>query len=339
MATIGNSFPQLIDMHKGSTEGSVVELLSQQNPILDDAIATECNMGASHRHMIRTGLPSVAWGRLYQGVPQSKATMQQVDDTTGFVEAMSGVDVRLLKLAPDPAKERLTSAAPFMEAMNQEVATGIFYHNTETTPEKFKGLSARYSSYSDTRGTIANQVVNGGGTGSDNTSIWFVTRGDHASSLIYPKGTKAGVSHEDKGEQRVLDESGQPYFRKEDYWCWHVGMFVKDWRYNARVANIDVSNMLAGSVDLWALMRKAYYRLQSRRRDGVASRIAIYMNRDVLEILDVQSSDRSLLAANPNYTGLTHMTVEGKEVRAYRGIPIRETDAILNTEAAVPAAP
>jgi len=116
-------------------------------------------------------------------------------------------------------------------------------------------------------------------------------------------------------------------------------MFVKDWRYNSRVANIDVSNMLAGSVDLWALMRKAYYRLQSRRRDGVASRIAIYMNRDVLEILDVQSSDRSLLAANPNYTGLTHMTVEGKEVRAYRGIPIRETDAILNTEAAVPAAP
>jgi hypothetical protein len=32
------------------------------------------------------------------------------------------------------------------------------------------------------------------------------------------------------------------------------------------------------------------------------------------------------------------MTVEGKEVKAYRGIPIRETDAILNTEAAVPVA-
>jgi hypothetical protein len=86
---------------------------------------------------------------------------------------------------------------------------------------------------------------------------------------------------------------------------------------------------------MWALLRKAYYRLQSRRRDAMSSRIAIYMNREVLEVLDAQSSDRALLAANPNYTGLSQATIEGKEVKTYRGIPIRETDAILNTEAAV----
>jgi hypothetical protein len=114
-------------------------------------------------------------------------------------------------------------------------------------------------------------------------------------------------------------------------------MFVKDWRYNARIANIDVSDMRAGSVDLWALLRKAYYRLQSRRVDAKSSRLAIYMNRDVLEILDAQSSDRALLAANPNYTGLSQATVEGKEVKTYRGIPIREVDALLNTEALVPS--
>jgi hypothetical protein len=34
---------------------------------------------------------------------------------------------------------------------------------------------------------------------------------------------------------------------------------------------------------------------------------------------------------------LTQGTVEGKEVKMYRGIPIRETDALLNTEAALPA--
>ncbi|WP_455153238.1 major capsid protein [Bradyrhizobium cenepequi] len=107
MATIGNSYPSLIDAYKGSAEGTVIEILNKQNPVLDDAIATQCNMDAVHRHMIRTGLPSVAWGRLYQGVPQSKTTMQQVDDTTGFLEALSGVDTRLLALAPDPAKQRL----------------------------------------------------------------------------------------------------------------------------------------------------------------------------------------------------------------------------------------
>ncbi len=124
MATVGTYYPNLIDAQKQSAEGTVLEILSQQNPVLDDAMVTVCNQQAIHRHMIRTGLPSVAWGRLYKGVPQSKATVQQVDDTTGFLEARSEIDVRLLALAKDAAKQRLVDSAPFLEAMNQEMATG-----------------------------------------------------------------------------------------------------------------------------------------------------------------------------------------------------------------------
>ncbi len=342
MATIGSYYPNLVDAFKGSAEGAVIELLSQQNPILDDAMAVECNMDAVHRHMVRTGLPSVSWGRLYQGIKQSKATMQQVDDTTGFVHARSEIDMRLLDLAPDKAKARLVDTMPFIESLSQEMASGLFYHDTATTPEKFKGLSARYSAYNPNlpnvaQPNIANQVVNGGGTGADNTSIWFVTWGDHATHLLYPKGTKAGVKIDDKGEQRVLDANGDPYYAKETLYTWHIGAAVKDWRYNARVANIDVSDMMAGTVDLWSLLRKGYYRLQSRRLNAKASRIAIYMNKDALEVLDVQSSDRALTSDRQNTVHLTTQFVEGQEVKFYRGIPIRETDAILNTEAAVPA--
>lgn len=343
MATIGASYPTLIDAYKGSAEGTVVELLKQNNPILDDAIATECNMQATHRTMTRTGYPSVAWGRLYQGVPQSKATMQQVDDTTGFLEARSEIDVRLLKLAPDPAKARLVDSAPFLEAMNQEMATGIFYHDTATTPEKFKGLAARLSTYNTNtpdprKPNVANQVIHGGGQGSDNTSIYFVTWADHAATLLYPKGSKAGVSVMDKGEESVTDDAGNKFYAKVTAFEWHIGMSLKDYRYCARIANIDVSDMLAGSVDLWALLRKAYYRLYQVYGVGaMGGRTAIYMNRQVLEVLDAQSSDRALLAANPNYTGLGQAQVEGRIIRTYRDIPIRMTDAILNTEALVPS--
>jgi hypothetical protein len=59
------------------------------------------------------------------------------------------------------------------------------------------------------------------------------------------------------------------------------------------------------------------------------------MNRQVLETLDAQSTDRALLAANPNYTALGQTQVEGRIVRTYRDMPIRMTDAILNTEALV----
>lgn len=343
MAIIGQTYPQLIDMYKATAEGQVVELLKQNNPILEDAIATPCNMDALHRHTIRTGYPTVTWGRLYKGVKASKATMQQVDDTTGFIEARSEIDTRLLKLAPDPARARLVDSAPYLEAMNQEMASGIFYHDTATTPEKFKGLAARYNVYNTNppdpaKPNVANQVIHGGGSGDDNTSIWFVTWADHATSLLYPKNLKAGVSVMDKGEEPVLDPvNGGTYYAKVTMFEWHLGMFVKDYRYNARIANIDVSDAMAGTVDLWALMRKAYYRLYQVYGVGAqGGRTVIYMNRQMLEILDAQSSDRSLInnggTYNYNAPGLRPVQVEGQVIQTYRGIPIRMTDAILNNE-------
>lgn len=341
MATLGSTYLDLIDLYKRTEDGgqiaTVIELLKQQNPILDDAIAMQCNMGATHRHTIRTGLPSVAWGRLYQGVPQSKSRTQQVDDTTGFVEALSTIDTRLLQLSKNEGALRLSEASSFLEALNQEMATGIFYHDTATTPEKFKGLGARYNVYgtgsSTTDGGIANQVIHAGGSGADNTSIWFVTWGDNATHLLYPEGTKAGVQREDKGEQRVTDGSGNPYYVKEEKFTWHLGLAVKDWRYNARICNIDVSDVQAGTVDLYKFMRKAYYKLQSRRIPG--GKQAIYLNRDMLEALDALATNKG---SADNFVRLTPKEIEGQEVLTYRGIPLRETDALLNTEALVPAA-
>lgn len=334
MATLASTYLNLIDVLKQQDPrtGEVIEVLKKQNPILDDAVAMQCNMGAVHRHTIRTGLPTPAWGRLYQGIPQSKSTVQQVDDTTGFLEARSGVDTRLLKLSKNPAALRLGEAMSHLEAMNQEMATGMFYHDTATAPEKFKGLAARFSTIGG--GDAGNQIVSAGGAGADNTSIWFVTWGDHACHLLYPEGTQAGVNREDKGEQRVLDGSGNPYYVKEETFTWHMGMAVKDWRYVARIANIDVSELAAGNVDLYKFMRKAYYKLQSRRMDSQTSRIAIYCNRDVMEALDGLGTHGGGTGGN-DYLRLVPRELEGREVLTYRGIPIRETDALLNTEAVV----
>jgi hypothetical protein len=349
MATLGSTYLNLIDMMKASPDGktiaAVAELLAQNNPILDDAITVEANSGMKHMHTIRTGLPSVSWGMLYKGTPQSKSARQTVEDTTGWVEGMSSVDTRLLKLYPGREGQVLLSEAmSFIESMNQEMARGIFYHDTATTPEKFKGLSARYGALGG--GGAGNQIVDGGGSGSDNTSIWFVTWSEQATHLIHPQGTKIGIDRQDKGEQRVLDADGNPYFVKEELFTWHLGLSVRDWRYNARIANVDVSDMLAGNVDLWDLMRKAYYKLHGRRlqragnniKNGDPSvpiaRTAIYMNSDVLQALDALGTADSGTGGN-TLLRLTPRELEGKEVLTYRGIPIRETDALLNTEARV----
>jgi len=60
--------------------------------------------------------------------------------------------------------------------------------------------------------------------------------------------------------------------------------------------------------------------------------MAIYCNRDVLEALDALATNAG---ASDSFVRLKPMEIEGKEVMAYRGIPIRESDAVLNTEARV----
>ena len=331
MATLGNSFVDLIDIYKQQDgRGNfvpVIEMLHEMNPVLEDAIAVECNKGSTHLHTIRAGLPSVAWGKLYQGIPNSKAGKAQVEDTTGFVEGLSTVDKRLLDLSTNEGAVRLSEAQAYLEAMSQEVANKIFYGNTASDPEEFMGLAPRFDSLSASNG---NQIIDAGGTGSDNTSIWFVTWGDNQCNLLYPKGTSAGVQREDMGDQRVLDGSGNAYYAKEEKFTWHVGMAVKDWRYVSRVANIDVSNMQAGSVALYDFLRKAYYKLQNRRVAG--GKLAIYCNRDVLEALDALATNAG---ASDNFVRLKPTEIEGKEVMTYRGIPIREVDALINTEARV----
>lgn len=331
MAGIGNTYVDLIDVYKSKDpDGSiadVVEMLMELNPMLEDAYAVECNNGTSHRHTIRTGLPAVAWGKLYAGITQSKSTKAQVDDTTGFVEGLSTIDCRLLDLAENKGAIRLSEAKAFLESIAQEVMSTMIYGNSNSAPSEFMGLAPRFNDLGAANG---NQIIDAGGTGSDNTSIWMVTWGDDTCHALYPKGTMAGVKREDMGKQRVLDASGNPYYVEEEMFTQNIGIAVKDWRYISRVANVDVSLMEAGSVDLYGFLRKAYYQCEGRRRPN--GRTVIYCNRDVLEALDALASNAG---ASDNFTRLRPMEIQGKEVLSYRGFPIRETDAILNNEARV----
>ena len=222
----------------------------------------------------------------------------------------------------------------FLESIAQTVDSAIWYSDVKVNGKQFHGLAPRYNSLSNVN------VINGGGSGSDNMSIWFVTHGDMQTSIITPDGIAAGVQREDMGRQRVLDANGNPYYVKEEKFTQHVGLCVKDWRFNARIANIDVSDVIAGSVALNPLMRKAYYKLQGRRaykmeREGQVSpgRTVIYMNKTALEALDAEATNGR--SGVDNFVRLTPMEIQGEEVLTWRGMPIRETDALLTTETVV----
>lgn len=333
MATIGNSFASLADLYKnkegGQVTADIIEMLSQINPVLNDMPSFECNQGSTHLTTIRTGIPTPTWRSLYQGVQPEKATNKQVKDATGMLEAWSEVDAELVRLAGSGAGQfRLNEANAFLQGMANEWASTIFYGSAE---DEFTGLAPRFNEYStDKEDGSAYQVIDGGGEGSDNTSIWFVVWSPNTVHGLYPNGTQAGISRQDLGEETADDGSGGKYRVLREKFNLHTGLTVRDYRYVVRIANVSLAALQAGTVDLYSLMRKAYYRLYQRKMPN--GNTAIYCNTDVMEALDAQATNNG---NSDNFVRLTPMDVQGETIMGYRGVPIREVDALLNTEAVV----
>jgi hypothetical protein len=303
---------------------TIVELLNQSNEILSEMVWREGNLPTGHRTTVRTGLPAVAWRLLNQGVTPSKSTTAQIDEQCGMLEAWSEVDKDLLLLNGNLASFRLSEAKAFIESMNQEMASTLFYGNGGLAPEEFTGLAVRYSSTSASNGS---NVILGGGSGtSDNSSIYLVAWGDETISGIFPKGSKAGLLHEDFGEVTVEMVAGLPGSRMramQERFQWKAGIALKDWRYVVRIANVDISDGLAASaVTVINAMEQAEMILPNR-----LGRSVFYMNRSVARVLRKQA--RMAVGAGG---GLTFENYAGKPTLMFGETPIRIVDAILNTE-------
>jgi hypothetical protein len=331
MATIGDTYPSLADLYKQQDDGGdiadIIEMLAQTNMVLQDAPAVECNSGMRHLTTVRTGLPTPTWRKLYKGVVPTKDTTMQVEDVTGWLEDWSEMDAKLVELAKNPGKFRLNGARAHLAGMANTAASTMFYGDTDADPEKFLGLHARFN---DTTAANGNQIVLGDGTGSDNTSIWFVTWGENSCHLLYPEGTMAGLQREDKGKTTKELSDGSLYDVFREKFTWDLGMSVRDWRGIARVANIDVSNLVADAAtgtDLIDAMIDAYYQLDNPNQP--MGKTVIYAGKTISKFLHkhAMNSNANVQFALEKFAGMP--------VTTFLGHPIRRVDAILETEATI----
>jgi hypothetical protein len=335
MATLSTSNLTLLDWAKRvDPDGRVpvvAELLSQSNEILSDCVMKEGNLPTGERVIIRTGLPTVYWRALNQGIPNSKSTTAQVDEACAILEARSEVDKDLAMLNGNTAQFRLSEDTAFLEAMNQTMAETMFYGNPSADPKQFLGFDKRYGSTSADNGTNvldAKGVQNG-----DNTSVYLVVWGDQTVYCPFPKGSKAGLMHEDLGEQTVYDGANRMQALATRY-QWKTGLVVKDWRYTVRIANIDISDLatlsgtqaLSAGSNLLKLMTQATYKVPNL----AMGRPVFYMNRTVHSALANMAMDKSqgVLAIQPATTQFG----TAQSYLSFLGIPIRRVDALLTTE-------
>jgi len=312
----------------------VAELLSQTNEILEDAVFMEGNLPTGHRLTIRTGLPQVFYRMINQGVPTSKSTTTQVDEACGILEARSHIDVELAKLNGNTAAFRLSEDQAFIEAMNQTMAGAMFYGNPATDPRQFLGLQTRYSSLSAGNGQ---NILDAGGTGSNNCSIYLCVWGENTVFCPFPKGTKAGLMQQDLGEESVPDANNNFFQAMRSLYQWKNGVAVKDWRYVVRIANINVTDLTGQSATQSATAATQIINLMSRALDRVPmlgmGRAVFYANRTVYSMLRVAALNKSNAALSIQQA-LTQFGTP-YALTSFLGVPLRKVDQLLNTETRV----
>lgn len=335
MAILATTHPTLLDVKsRMNLDGSIaetIEVLNQQNEILDDAVFIEANGLTGHRTTVRTGLPTSTWRKLYGGVQPSKSTTRQITDSVGMLEAYAEIDKALADLNGNTESWRRSEELPFVEGMSEKMAQYIFYGNEGSEQEAFTGFAPRFNSKSAAN---AQNIIFPGGvatTGSTNASIWLVVWGPNTVHMTYPKGSKAGLQIEDKGQVTIENIDGNNG-RMEAYrthYRWDAGLVVRDWRYVVR-AQFDATALVkdaATGADLTDMMVQMVEQIPNLN----AGRPVFYVTRGVRAMLR-----RQLINKTKNAT-LSQENQAGKMVTSFDGIPIRRVDQLLNTEAAIGA--
>lgn len=330
MAVVGSTSLTLADwITRLDPDGSLarlVEMADQKNTIVEDVPFVQANGVTSHTYTMRVGLPTIGWRTLNRGVAASKSNTKQARADIGLMSGLSKVDTKEAELTGNAAQFRAQEDAAFLESMKQEFSKTLLYGDSTVNPEKFTGLAPHFNSLS---GETKGQIIDAGGIGADNTSIWLVHHDPRRCFGIFPKNTVAGFRLTDLGTQLVEDKDGKEYTAYVTKFEWDVGYAVADYRQIVRICNIDVSDLkpdYSTGADLADLMLQA--------KDAIFAREAgmpvFYMTRKTLTYLR-----RQLVNRQSNWLEMVEAGKGGLASEAFLGIPIRIVDSITETEAKV----
>jgi hypothetical protein len=332
-------------MDSAGKQHLIAEMLSQSISLAKDGPYKESSEMGGHEFVFRTSIPAGAWRQINMGVPYSKSTTAKSRIGLGTLEDYSQVDRLLAEMSGDIERFREGEDVAFLEGMGQTWEENSWYGNTSVMPAQFNGLSSFYNTVSTASAQNAANVIDGGGTGSSNLSIWLIGWGMRTIYYVYPRSTKAGLAMEDKGDTVPGFDSLGNRFEAYTSWFRQMGGLVpEDWRFGGRIPNVDTTNAgLAGpnALDIFATLRELILKFPTLTAEssGITEtdapdevspgiRPVLYTNRTGRHWADVQAMrDRNVLLRIDDYAG--------KPVMSFDGIPWRVSDQLLTTEARV----
>ena len=320
-------------------EYAVVKILEQSNPVIKDMPVIESNDESGHTYAVQTGIPEGTWRRAYEGVEPTKHTQKVVHDTYGRMSTTSIVDVAVAEKGGKIAETRAAMAEAHLEGMAQGMAKKVFYGSNADNEKSFIGLAPRFSALSGAESS-ANVISNGGSSAGAQSSIYLVGWGKNKTFGFYPKGTRAGIKRYDfsaNGPVPCELVAGKVFPGYKEQYEWLMGLAVADWRYSARLCNIQAPTSMDN--DAFKALFKNFMKAVNQIHNVDAVNLVAYCSRDVKFAL----RNGFLLSGGtlaPQVYMQNEVTQSGNKGYANHdlvidGIHVKADDAIVQTEAVV----
>lgn len=314
-------------LNPDGSAAKIAEIIQQRNPIVAHIPFFEANGITEHRTTLRTGQPAGQYRKANEGVANEKSTNAQNVDTIGSLESYSEVDEVVAEAGGNLTMNLLNESKAFIAGLGETVGSKVFYGDTDTTPEEPRGLHVRADLSTAENGR---NVILGGGSGSDNSSINFVGWGEGGVYGVYPKGSgSAGLEMTNKGKETLKDANGNQYEGYRTHYKWMHGFVVENWKAYVRIANIDNSALTAdksgSSADLTDLIAQALIQWEASQMGLMPM---IYMNRTIFGMVTRQ-------AMNTTNVQLGQTEVFGMPHNTINGFPVFLQDSLTSTEATI----
>ena len=288
------------------------------------------NQDMSNLTSVLTSRPSGQVVKFNAGVSFNKSTRKQIRDNVMMLMDYNRLDRKFVSAGvTDVATWRMTEDLAFFSGMADTMAGHVFYGDETSDPGQMNGLGVRYDTLPTSNYAFSTQnytVLNGGGSGADNSSIYLVDFSRMGVHGLYPRNSRAGLNMREVSPQMMaVDDT--PATSGEAEWFitafeWFMGLSVANWRHAGRIANIDMSDLEAGTgADLFSLMLRLKNRVRGTNR-------FFLMNGDTLALLERDqrfSMEEYQIAGTDQY----------RPLKSFGGIPILHTDALLYSESVV----
>lgn len=296
---------------------SIAEIISEENPVLDDVPWSQGNLLTGDIFFRRVAKPSSVVRKINEGIEATASKTEAVTETCVELAARGIVDMTELDLAPNAAAYLLTENRPHMASLGEDFAASIFYGGAGNG---ILGFASRLNSLKNS------QVVDGEGTGTNLGSVYCVKWDSNEVTGIYPKNTSAGIKVISKSNEHVPDRDGKMFLAHVTDYKWFVGLKVRDNRYISRLCNLDRDALLTDADARADLFRKMI-QLKNKIHHVDKGRVVFYVDSDIYNILEIAAFEKqnAQIAYKGGIQGDTRLLT-------FSGIPIRKNDCQREAE-------